>query len=161
MIFVVVNLGFMTASLLVGRASSLLGRQVIAVGAALRISGLGLQILIVAWIGANGDIGWLVPCLFLDGFGMGLAVAPMVITILARVQPGHVGAASGVLTTSVQVGSAIGVAIIGLFFYGALDTNGGANAYPHAFSTALLYLIGVCFVLMLLVQLLPKHSETT
>lgn len=150
LLFVVVNLGFMTTSLNAHRIAKRLGRQVIALGGLLRVVGLVGQIAVVA---SDGPVAWIVPWLFVDGAGMGLAVAPLASTILARVRPDHIGSASGVLTTCVQVGTALGVALIGVIFYAALD---GAGDYPQAYCLSLLYPIGVGLVLALLVQLLPK-----
>jgi predicted MFS family arabinose efflux permease len=154
LLFVVVNLGFMTSSLNARRIAKRLGRQVIALGGLLRVAGLAGQIITVATIGLDGGAGWLVPWLFIDGAGMGLAVAPLASTVLDRVREDHVGSASGVLTTGVQVGTALGVAIIGVIFFSA------TGDYAHAYRVSLLYPIGVCLVLALLVQLLPKERTS-
>ncbi|NUS44724.1 MAG: MFS transporter [Mycobacteriaceae bacterium] len=50
------------------------------------------------------------------GFGLGLVVAPLTDFILADVAPEHVGAASGLQSTIVQVGNTVGVAVIGTIF---------------------------------------------
>ena len=68
-----------------------------------------------------------------------------------RVSPQHAGPAAGVLSTVQQVGNALGVALLGIVFYGAL--GGGV---PHAFRGCLIFLIVVELVLAGLVQLLPK-----
>lgn len=51
--------------------------------------------------------------LIIIGFGMGLALAPATAMALGSVQPQRLGAASGVLNTSRQVGGALGAAVIG------------------------------------------------
>jgi predicted MFS family arabinose efflux permease len=86
---------------------------------------------------------------------MGLVIAPLASTVLARVRPHHAGAAAGVLTTTVQIGNALGVALIGIVFYGALYTH----TYPHAFATGLAYLAAVELAVATLVQFLPARSE--
>ena len=53
------------------------------------------------------------PFLFLYGFGIGLATAQLTSVILADVPPAQSGEASGIQSTSRQVGSALGVAILG------------------------------------------------
>jgi MFS family permease len=106
---------------------------------------------------ALGSVLWLIPALLVDGAGMGIVIAPLGSTVLARVQPEHVGSASGVLNTAVQMGVGLGVAIVGLIFYPVLG-SGGSAAYPHAFAFSLLYLLSVCVSLIMLVQLLPKHA---
>jgi hypothetical protein len=64
-------------------------------------------------------------------------------------------AASWTICSSCGV-SALGVALIGIVFYGAL--GGGV---PHAFRGCLIFLIVVELVLAALVQLLPKEPAGT
>jgi MFS family permease len=101
-------------------------------------------------------MGWLIPALLVDGIGMGLALAPIMGTVLARVAPHHAGAAAGVLTTTQQIGGAVGVGIVGIVFYGGLSA-GVSEAFQHG----LLYLIVVTLAIAGLVQLLPRAAATT
>jgi predicted MFS family arabinose efflux permease len=66
---------------------------------------------------------------------MGLCLAPITSVVLANVDPQRAGAVSGLLSTMQQVGNAVGVALIGVLFFGAVD-----GGYAHAFelSTAVL-----------------------
>jgi EmrB/QacA subfamily drug resistance transporter len=62
-------------------------------------------------------VAWdLIGILFASGFGFGLVYAPLTSMVLDRIEPRHVGAASGVLTTGQMVGGALGVAIVGGLF---------------------------------------------
>jgi len=97
-----------------------------------------------------------VPGLFINGLGTGFAVAPLAANVLTRVSSQHIGAASGVLTTGIQVGNAFGVAIIGVIFYGSLD----GVRYGHAFGLSLVYLIAMCLLLCVLVQFLPADRSS-
>jgi MFS family permease len=125
----------------------------------MRVVGLGLLVLTVQQVGVHGNIAWLIPSLALDGAGVGFVVAPVASTVLSRITPQHAGAASGVVTTGIQIGNAIGVAIIGVIFYGLLHPEKGGGAYAHAFEYSLMYLIAVGAVLALLVQALPKKPS--
>lgn len=154
LVFVVVNVGFMASALMARRLAERFGRQVIALGGLLRAVALVGQLVVVTRIGVGGDIAWLLPWLFLDGAGMGLIVAPLSTTVLARVPGERVGSASGVLATGVQVGVSLGVALVGLIFYSALAGSG----YAHAFGLSLLYPVGVGLVLAVLVQFLPARK---
>ncbi len=109
--------------------------------------------------GTGGSLAALVPGLVVDGAGMKFALAPLVGTVLARVRPEHAGAASGILSTSVQVGNALGVSLVGLLFFGALAQGGdaGAGLYAHAYTVSLVFLIAVVLTAALLVQLLPRE----
>ena len=91
------------------------GHRVIAIGAVTLSAGwvaLGATALV-----ADGALA-LVPALLVCGLGMGLVMAQLTATAIADVPAEQVGAASGVLNTAIQVGSAVGAAAIGLLFYG-------------------------------------------
>jgi len=98
---------------------------------------------------------WLIPGLFLNGFGTGFAVAPLAANVLTGIPLRHAGAASGALTTGTQVGNAIGIAIIGVIFYGVL----ARSSHAGAFAASLAYLVAVSLLLCLLVQLLPRARD--
>jgi EmrB/QacA subfamily drug resistance transporter len=147
-IFAPIGVGYLVASLLASRLTARFGRQVIAFGGLTRAGGLATLLVVVA---QHRPIGWLVPTLLIDGAGMGLALAPIMGTVLARVAPHHAGAAAGVLTTAQQVGGAIGVGIVGIVFYGSLS-GGAAQAFQHG----LVYLIAITLAIAGLVQLLPR-----
>jgi len=159
-VFTAIGAGYLVTSSTAHHLARLLGRQVIAVGAVIMMAGLAL-LWAAAAAGAGGagseggaGVGWLVPGLLVDGLGMGMVLAPLAVTVLARVSPQHAGPAAGVLSTVQQVGNALGVALLGIVFYGAL--GGGV---PHAFRGCLIFLIAVELVLAGLVQLLPKDPD--
>lgn len=156
LIFMAIGAGYMTSSTTARFVAAKIGRQVIALGGLLRIVGLLLLILALVKIGDGGNIGWLVPALVIDGAGQGFAVAPLATTVLSRVTPQHAGAASGVLTTGIQVGNALGVAVVGVIFYGVLNHSRGANSFAHAFAFSLTYVLLAAVLLIALVQLLPR-----
>jgi MFS family permease len=156
LIFTAIGAGYMATSTTARFIAAGLGRQVIALGGLTRVAGLSLMILTVLLIGVTGNIAWLVPALVIDGAGQGLAVAPLATTVLSRVTPQHAGAAAGVLTTGIQVGNALGVAIVGVIFYSVLSHTHGLAAYPHAFAFSLCYVLFAGLTLAALVQLLPR-----
>jgi hypothetical protein len=104
----------------------------------------------VGAIGVGGSIAELVPGLLMVGAGMGLILAPLATTILETVDPQRAGAASGLLTTMQMVGNAIGVAVTGVVFFGAL--HGG---YAHAFQLAVAELAALLLGVAVLTRLLP------
>lgn len=64
---------------------------------------------------------------------MGLAVIPLADIVLAQIPEGDAGSASGLLTTTQQLGGAIGVAVIGVavigvVFFGELTSGASAGA---------------------------------
>lgn len=156
LVFIAIGAGYMATSTTARFVAARLGRQVIALGGLLCVLALCFMMLTVALIGVGGNILWLVPTLVIDGAGMGLGVAPLATTVLSRITPQHAGAATGVLATGVQVGNALGVAIVGVIFYGVLDNTHRASAYAHAFGFSLIYLIFAGLAVATLVQLLPR-----
>jgi EmrB/QacA subfamily drug resistance transporter len=156
LVFTAIGAGYMATSTTARFVAAKVGRQVIALGGVLRIAGLLLLVLALAWTGDGGNIGWLLPALVIDGAGQGLAVAPLATTVLSRVTPQQAGAASGVLTTGIQAGNALGVAIVGVIFYAVLNHAHGTGSYAHAFAFSLIYVLFAAALLALLVQLLPR-----
>jgi hypothetical protein len=55
--------------------------------------------------------------------GLGLFVAPVVNIILAGIHAEGAGSASGVLSSTQQIGGAIGIALIGVIFFGLIGAN--------------------------------------
>jgi EmrB/QacA subfamily drug resistance transporter len=155
LVFSALGIGYIITSLTARLVALRLGREVIALGGVIRIVGLILQIIAVTTIGLTGSVGWLIPGLFIDGAGMGFAVAPLAATVMSRVKPQHAGSGAGVLTTGLQVGAGLGVALIGLIFYRVLGA-GGPSMYPDAFRASLIAIAVVCLLVALLVQALPR-----
>lgn len=157
-VFAALGGGYTLSSALAGKVAAKMGRQVLALGGVLTTVGLVLTSIPVIVDGVGGSVWWLVPGLAVDGIGMGLVVAPLALTVLARVSPQYAASASGVLTTALQVGNSLGVAIIGLIFFGALDPAKGAAGFGHAYNLSLIYSAAIGVVVALLVQLLPKQA---
>jgi EmrB/QacA subfamily drug resistance transporter len=99
------------------------GKRILIIGAALAAIGALLTIYTVHVIGPDLQSGQLIPAMFVGGVGLGLLVAPSLNFVLAGIGGRDVGSASGVLTTVQQIGGALGVAAIGVIFFGQLGTN--------------------------------------
>jgi EmrB/QacA subfamily drug resistance transporter len=153
-VFISIGGGYIATSIASGAVTARLGRQTVALGAALMMVALVLLIAASQHIGSTGSPWWLVPGLAVDGAGMGLIIAPLASIVLARVAPHHAGAASGVLSTVMQVGGALGIAVIGIVFYDSLG-DGGATAVPHAFRSGLELLIAVAAGVLVAIQFVP------
>jgi hypothetical protein len=107
----------------------------------------------VADVGVGGSIGLLVPGMLLEGAGMGLVITPLTSTVLASLEPRNAGAAAGALSTVQQVGNAVGVAVTGVIFFGALD-----GGFAHAFEISLLQLAVLGAAVTALTRLLPARE---
>jgi MFS family permease len=107
------------------------------VGATVAALGLIATIAAVQATGEGSVSAWLIMAMVPVGGGLGLAIPPLINTVLRAVPPSDAGAASGMLVTSQQIGNALGVAIIGTIFFGQLGSATGAGSYGDAFSVAL------------------------
>lgn len=158
-IFGAIGVGYLVTSLYASKIAAKLGRQVLAVGGLCIAGGVVLLWIAVNAVGVGGNIAALLPGLVLDGAGMGMVIGPLAATVLTRVAPEYAGSAAGVLTTGLQIGNALGVAIIGLIFYGVVGTAVGGAAYGTAFMASLIYLVCIGLGLAILTQLLPKGNK--
>ena len=83
--------------------------------------GIGLEIIGIAAVGwvvaPDAAWGWLLPALFVYGMGVGLATAQLTGVVLQDVPVELSGQGSGTQSTSRQVGSALGIAILGTVLF--------------------------------------------
>lgn len=103
--------------------------------------------------------------LFIGGLGLGLTAPSLVNVVLAGVPAKDAGAAGGVLTTIGQVGNAVGVAVLGVLFFTALEESftGGARpliAYGDALISILPWQIACYVVAAALMLLLPRRADS-
>jgi MFS family permease len=71
------------------------------------------------------------------GVGQGLLQPSTVRIVLTEVEPEQAGLAAGVVTSILQVGSAVGVAAVGSVFFTVLGQQTGSRPYGNAFASAL------------------------
>ena len=124
--------GVLVASGVAARLAPKFGRGVTMAGALVMAAGMGGLIAIVHHYGGAVTTWDMVPALVAAGLGMGAVLAPLADILLDGVQPQDAGSASGLFNTSLQVGASIGVAVIGVIFFGLL----GSQSAPAAASVA-------------------------
>jgi MFS family permease len=156
LVFTLLAAAYLVTSLRAPELALRYGRAVILVGALTFAAGHMLLFAAVAALGSGGWIGFLAPGLVLVGAGMGLCITPLISTVLTHVQPQHAGAASGALSTVQQLGNALGVAVTGIIFFGALNADGG---YAEAFQISLAELVALLMVVAALTRLLPRTDN--
>lgn len=104
------------------------GRSVIGIGSVTFASGL----IYTAWIMMHYTTAahpWqFIPGFLFTGIGLSLIMIPIFSAALQDVDSGHAGSASGILNAVQQVGAAIGIAIIGVIFFGQLS-HGAYKAF--------------------------------
>ena len=150
LVFTIMAVAYVAASAQAPALVLRFGRRLLAVGALVLAAGHGLLLAAVAHVGVGGSILELAPGLVLIGAGMGLLLVPLTTTILSSVETEHAGGASGAVTTVQNVGGALGVAITGVIFFGAL--HGG---YAHALQMSLTELGALLLAVAVLTRLLP------
>lgn len=139
--FIVLQVGFgytavaagavtLTGALMIGVGSARspvvvrhLGARTLALGCGLLCLGALTFMVSLARAGTDLRAWWLIPALMVFGLGAGFFIAPNTGIILAGIRSRVAGAASGVLATAQQVGAAVGVAVVGIIFFGLLGSN--------------------------------------
>jgi MFS family permease len=151
LVFTILAAAYLASSIAAPGLSARHGRGVIMGGALVLATGHALLLAAVVLIGVGGTVAALIPGLLLVGAGMGLVLSPLANTILETLEPARAGAASAMLTTFQNVGNALGVAITGVLFFGALHA-GYARAFEVAVAELAVLLVGVAA----LSRLLPR-----
>ena len=154
--FLPFSIGIALSSGVSGGLAPRLGRRLTMAGTFVMAAGMTVLLLTVQLAGAHPGTWRLAPGMAIAGLGMGLVAPTLVGVALTGVHAGYAGSASGVVTTSGQLGGAIGVAAIGAVFFGALPGSATSSGYSAAFTAALHYEIGVFLLAALLMLLLPK-----
>jgi EmrB/QacA subfamily drug resistance transporter len=150
LVFTVLAGAYSVAATIAPKLSARHGRRIITRGAIVLACGHLMLLAAVLEIGTHGSLALLVPGLVGVGAGMGLVLAPLAGTILTSVDPARAGAASGMVSTMQNVGNALGVAVTGVIFFGALN-----RGYAHAYELAALELAVLLVMVAALTRLLP------
>ena len=124
---------YFLASLGSARVVTRLGKFALTIGFALQVVGFGIALLAVAGTLASG----LYVGLAIAGLGFGTVMPSVIKAVIGGVASKHAGLASGIVISTFQIASALGVAVIGGVFYAELDAGRGAAAFDHAFAVAL------------------------
>jgi MFS family permease len=124
--------------------------MVVATGGTSLTLGLALLAAAVSEYGTGGSLLAFGPGLALAGAGIGLCFTPLTSTVLANVAAARAGSASGALSTTQQIGFALGVAVTGVIYVGAADDGVG-----HAFELSLIQLAVVAAGVVIASRLLP------
>ena len=110
------------------RLVPVLGRRILSAGSLLLVAGMVALMWTVDRYGGAVTSWQLLPALLLCGLGLGSVIAPLVNVVLAGIRAQDAGSASGVLTTVQQIGGAVGVALIGVVFFGLLGSQAAGVA---------------------------------
>jgi EmrB/QacA subfamily drug resistance transporter len=107
-----------------------LGRYALTLGTFIMAVGLAATALVARHYGIDTHSWQLIPSLLCVGVGMGMVFGSLFAAVLNGVDANHAGSASGTLNAVQQAGAAVGVALIGVVFFGQLS-----HAAPSSFAT--------------------------
>jgi Na+/melibiose symporter-like transporter len=150
LVFTILAAAYLVASLRAPALSMRHGRRLLGIGALVLAGGHLLLLATVSDVGVGGSVATLAPSLLLIGAGMGLVIAPLATIVMAGVEPRHAGDASGALSAMQNVGNSLGVAIVGVIFFGAVT-----HGFAHAFELSLVALAMILICAAGLTRLLP------
>ncbi|MET7302658.1 MFS transporter [Embleya sp. NPDC005575] len=147
---------FFVFSLIASRLVPVYGRRVLEIGAVVLTLGYAATAIVLT-CGLPFTPGVVIPTLMLQSAGGGLLITPSLNVVLGRIDPDDAGVASGVLSTAQQIGGALGVAVIGVVFFGSFDPTAGDRgaAAAHALAMSSIFTCGVAVGATILVRLLP------
>jgi EmrB/QacA subfamily drug resistance transporter len=153
LVFTILAAAYLAASMGAPALAERHGRRVLTAGALVLAAGHGLLLASVGEVGTGGSVAVMAPGLMLIGAGMGLGIAPLATIIMSGMKPEQAGAASGALATMQNVGNCLGVAIIGVIFFGALHSG-----FAGAFQLSLATLAAILVAVAALTRLLPAKA---
>jgi len=154
LVFTIIAVAYVAVSGPAPQLAQRYGRTIVAIGGTSFALGLGLLALAVAELGTGGSLLAFAPGLALAGTGIGLCFTPLTSTVLANVAAARAGSASGALSTTQQIGFALGVAVTGVIYFGAADDGVG-----HAFELSLIQLAVVAAGIVIASRHLPARSQ--
>ncbi|MGW1738396.1 MFS transporter [Nocardia sp. NPDC001965] len=134
------------------------------------IAGVGLMLLEAVWLSATTEssnyfTGVLGPFILL-GAGLGFAFVTLNLTVLSGLEKSDMGAASGLLQATQQIGLALGVAVLTTIEHTARTGSAepGRTALAHGLSSAVIAAVvfaALALLISLLVIRIPKQPVAT
>ena len=93
---------------------------------------------------------------------MGMVVAPLTDFSISQVPQQDAGSVSGILNMMQQVGSRIGIAILGTIFFNSIGSSFEISGFAMGVRHAIWSAVGILFLAIPFVFLLPKkiHQHT-
>lgn len=136
-----------------------LGRRILHIG--LSMMAVGLMLLYALFSQGVASVGGLrlaLP-LVLYGIGMGMIFVPLFDIIMGEIKDREVGSASGMLESIQQMGSSLGVAVLGTVFFAAVGSRPTAATFLGASQQVTLIALGLTALAFALAFLLPRRAR--
>lgn len=151
--FVAPGILFTMSSVAASRWIPKYGTPVLQIGIAIIVITFGLQIM---YFKTGASIAILFTLQALYGLGNGLVLPSLLNITLRSLPPQFAGAAAGIYSTVQQTSSALGICLIGGFFYYLIDHTKNVQ---QAFHYGLAMQIACLVILSILLMLLPKKVK--
>ncbi len=132
--------GFSIAALTVGRLPLAKRERALVPGIAITAAGVLASALVALLVDAPGAAA-LAPAFLLIGVGHGTVIPALNGTVMVEASSSQAGSAAGLLTTSQQLGGALGVAIGGTVFFAKLGAAVGPGSYGEALAAAAVFVL--------------------
>jgi len=116
------SIGFLAQKLV-----KIIGRYTMTLGTVLIAIGMGSLVWVMHTYGLDVQPYHFILGLFLTGAGMGLVMGLVFSVTLKDVDTKHAGSASGTLSAVQQLGGAIGIALVGVIFFGQLSAHASTS----------------------------------
>jgi MFS family permease len=133
LVFTILAAAYVVGARCVDALNARLGRMTLPVAALAFTVGHMTLFAAVELHGTTGSVLWLAPGLVVTGLAMGVCLRALIAAVMGGVEPRHAAAVSGVLSAVQQLSNSLGVALIGLVFFGPANLD-------HAFARSLLAL---------------------
>ncbi len=139
---------------MVGFSGKLIGKLGIKTNVVLGLLAMGGALLLLAQVPGDGDyFANVLPASLLAALGMALAYIPVTMAAMSGARPEQTGLASGIVNTTYQVGSAIGLAVMVALAAAAGPASGTAlldGFHVAFFGAAVVALLGAAIALVAL-----------
>lgn len=152
LLLVAPGLGYALSSLAVAKLTKT-RRPPLVAGSLLLAVGYGLLAVEAFGVSGGPTGGQVVLPILLVGLAMGLVFTPLINRCTLDVPPSQEGAASGVISTSIQLANVVGVALVGTLF---LRWSGGNPHGGHAFGFTSILLVGAALAATVISALLAR-----
>ncbi|GAA1690329.1 MFS transporter [Fodinicola feengrottensis] len=151
-----------TAGLSAGVLLPRIGRLAVQLG--LVVMAFGFVVIAYVSASATAHTTWtdFIVGALVGGAGMGLVIAPLLTLTLNDVPVSDAGSSSGLYNTANQLAAAVGVAVVGTFFFTQVNPRSvdQARAYGSALATTLWLGIGMLALALAATFLLPRRFAT-
>ncbi len=126
------SIGLILASVIATKRVPRPGRGLLAAGAVVMAAAMAGLIVVFDRYGGAVTAWELRPMIFVFGIGMGLTIPPLADAIIAHIPERVAGSASGLINSGLQVGNAVGVAVIGVILFSVLSSHAPASAQSES-----------------------------